>query len=313
MPLGPGTSELTPSMVDPPLMPARIETVRRQFDRRAARILSHDALLREIAIRIGERLDVIRITPQAILDVGCGRGVERRALRARYPRATWLGIDLSTAMLAGARATALPSWRRVLGARSLLPLICADAGALPLADDSIDLVYSNLMLHWHPTPHRVVPEWHRVLRTDGLVMFSCFGPDTLKELRQACSDAGLNAHPMPFVDMHDFGDMLVASQFATPVVDSEILTLTYPDPAALLAEVRALGGNPRDDRAASLPGGRTARALVAALGRNRAADGRIALTFEVVYGHAWKRPPRQPRGGVATVSLDALRDSLHRG
>jgi SAM-dependent methyltransferase len=92
---------------------------------------------------------------------------------------------------------------------------------MPLADDSVDLVLSNLMLHWHPQPHQVLPEWKRVLRADGLLMFSCFGPDTLKELRAAAADALPQARPMPFVDMHDFGDMMVASGFATPVMDVE--------------------------------------------------------------------------------------------
>ncbi len=167
------------------------------------------------------------------------------------------------------------------------------------------------MLHWHPTPHVVFPEWKRVLRVDGLLMFSCFGPDTLKELRAAVKETLPHARAMPFVDMHDFGDMLVASGFATPVMDVETITLTYPDPRALLAEVRALGASPLDDRWPALPSGRQARRLLDALAARRDSLGRIPLTFEVAYGHAWKPAPRAV--GVSKVSLASLRDGLsHR-
>jgi malonyl-CoA O-methyltransferase len=179
---------------------------------------------------------------------------------------------------------------------------------LPLAEGSVDLVYSNLMLHWHPTPHTVFPEWRRVLRADGLLMFSCFGPDTLAELRAAAADSLPQARPMPFVDMHDFGDMMVASGFATPVMDVEKLTFTFAEPRDLLAEVRALGGNPRSDRWASLPSGRQAQRLLDALAERRGTDGRIPLTFEIAYGHAWK--PASRATAVSSISVDALRQQL---
>jgi malonyl-CoA O-methyltransferase len=187
---------------------------------------------------------------------------------------------------------------------------CAEAAALPLADGRVDLLFSNLMLHWHPQPHTVFPEWLRVLRADGLLLFSCFGPDTLRELRQAFAAAGIGARPVPFVDMHDFGDMMVAAGFGAPVMDAETIRLTYPTPRALLQEVAALGGNPRDDRAGGLPPGRRARALLAALEAARAADGRIALTFEIAYGHAWKPQPRLRR--AASVPLEEVRAQLRR-
>ena len=122
------------------------------------------------------------------------------------------------------------------------------------------------MLHWHPAPHAVFPEWKRLLRVDGLLLFSCFGPDTLKELRAAARAVLPHAVPMPFVDMHDFGDMLVGSGFATPVMDVETLTLTYGGARQLLDEVRALGSNVQLDRWPALTAGRRARALLRALG-----------------------------------------------
>lgn len=313
MSLGPGTSELTPSIVDPPRMPARIETVRRQFDRRAARFAAHDALPREVERRLIERLDVIRLAPERMVDVGCGAGHSRALLQQRFPRAAWTGVDISPAMLG--QGPWVRGWRGRLQTWRTPPVsrVCAEAGALPLADSCADLVLSNLMLHWHPAPHTLFPEFLRVLRVDGLLLFSCFGPDTLKELRTACAQALPQARPLPFVDMHDFGDMLVASGFATPVMDVETLTLTYASPRALLDEVRALGGNPRDDRAQFLPGTRQCRALFDALDARRAADGRIAVTVEVAYGHAWRPQPRPARGsGPTRIPLDDLRTQLRR-
>jgi len=306
MALGPGTSALTPTIVAPPRMPARVATVRAQFDRRADRFGAHDALVREIGHRLVERLDYIRLAPKRVLDVGCGRGWALEALSKRYPEAGVAGVDLSEGMLG----------RRDAGRRVRLPrglrgpsahFAVADAARLPFADGSVDLVYSNLMLHWHPEPHIVFPEWRRVLRVDGLLLFSCFGPDTLKELRAACRAALPDARPVPFIDMHDFGDMMVASGFQNPVMDAEVLTLTYRSAGDLLREVRALGGNPRDDRARGLPSGRRARSLLDALEAGAAEDGRIRLTVEVAYGHAW-RPPE--RSASASISVDALRDDL---
>jgi malonyl-CoA O-methyltransferase len=313
MSLGPGTSELTPSIVDPPRMPARVATVAQQFGHRAARFGAHDAVLREVERRLVERLNVIRITPARIVDVGCGAGPGRELLQARYPRASWIGIDVCEAMLA--RAGPSRGWAarlKVFGA-PLAARVCADAGALPLADDSADLVYSNLMLHWHPHPHTLFPAFLRVLRTEGLLLFSCFGPDTLKEVRAACEQALPQARPLPFVDMHDFGDMLVASGFANPVMDVELLRLTYPNPQALLRELRVLGGNPRDDRPRALPSSRQCHALLAALDARRDGDGRIGVTVEVAYGHAWKPQPRSAQSaGQTTIALDDVRARLRQ-
>ena len=198
----------------------------------------------------------------------------------------------------------LRSW--VTGERA--PRVCADALHLPLRDSVVDLVFSNLMLHWHPLPHTLFPEWLRVLKTEGLLLFSCFGPDTLMEMRAACLQALPRARPMPFIDMHDFGDMMVAAGFATPVMDAERITLTYATARELLREVRALGGNPRDDRPQGLPGTRAARRLVDALEAQRGPDGRIALTFEIAYGHAWKPVPKA--NAPTEFSLERLRASL---
>lgn len=295
-------------------VPLRIETVARQFDHRAARLAVHDVLLREIGRRLVARLDYIRLVPRSALDVGCGLGRLRAPLLARYPQAAWTGVELSGALahagrLEQRRAQGLARWWRAPPR-----WVVADGGRLPLRDGSTDLVVSNLMLHWHPRPHAVFPEWKRVLAPDGLLMFSCFGPDTLSELRAAVAETLPDAAPMPFIDMHDFGDMMVAAGLATPVMDVEKLTLTFPGPRQLLDEVRALGANPRSDRSAALPSGKQARRLLAALEGRRDAAGRIALTFEVAYGHAWRPSAgadaaRGQGTGSVSISVEALRAS----
>ncbi|MGE5338053.1 MAG: methyltransferase domain-containing protein [Gemmatimonadota bacterium] len=311
MALGPGTSELTPTIVDPPRMPMRSATVRKQFDRRAPAFARHDFLVREVGRRMQEKLEVIRLAPRRVLDVGCGLGGERPDLMRRYAAAEWIGVDQSLAMLQqGAVADRSAATRLArLWRRPRAHWIAADAGMLPLADGCIDLVFSNLMLHWHPVPHTLFPEWKRVLSTGGLLMFSCFGPDTIKELRAEVAAILPRAVPMTYVDMHDFGDMMVAAGFATPVMDAERIRLTYANPADLLRDVAAMGGNPRDDRSPGFVSGRRARALIEALAARRDDDGRIGITFEVAYGHAWK-PADRGSERQTRISVDSLRAQL---
>lgn len=279
----------------PVLAPA---VTRQQYDARAPRFARHDALVREIERRLVERLDVIRLSPERIVDVGCAAGHSCAALQALYPRAQWLGVDLSLGMLQSAAAPP-QGWR-----------VCADACALPLAPESVDLLFSNLVLHLCDDPKAVFAHWWQQLRVGGLLMFSSFGPDTLRELRAACRTALPSARPLPYVDMHDLGDALLGAGFEVPVMDAEHLTLTYPDARALLREVRALGGNPRADRAPGLPGTAAAQRLTDALHAQRDAQGSIALTFEIVYGHAWKPASRRLDDGATAISLDGLRSRL---
>lgn len=306
---GPGTASVTPSIVSPPRLPTSIDVVRQQFGRRSVRLAARDILLREVSARMIDRLGYIRLTPRRILDLGCGLGRCRAALLERYAEAEWLGLELSEPLARAGRAEQVSLRRgfsrwRAAGSEWMV----ADATKIPLAEGSVDLVFSNLMLNWHPEPHTVFPEWKRALRVDGLLMFSTLGPDTLKELRAAANDALPHAAPMPYVDMHDFGDMMLASGFATPVMDVETLTLTYATARELIADVRALGGNPRVDRWPSLVSSRQAHGLLAALDARRGTDGRIPLTFEVAYGHAWKAAPRAQ--ALSSIPLAAVLSEL---
>ena len=264
-----------------------------------------------------ERLALVKLAPQRVLDAGCGEGADLVTLQRRFPDAQVLGLDASSGMLASARndhVAARSSINRLLkkwitpkagmGLSASTNLFCGDFAQLPFAVNRFDLVWSNLALHWHPQPDRIFAEWRRVLRVDGLLMFSCFGPDTFKELRSAFAAIDPMPHALPFVDMHDFGDMLVNAGFSTPVMDMETITVTYESVEKLMADVRAWGGNPLTTRRRSLVGQDAWRRVVATFEKMRRVDGRIPLTFEVIYGHAFRPVPRVTAGGETIIRLD---------
>jgi malonyl-CoA O-methyltransferase len=280
----------------------------------AAPVADSNFLRREIASRMLERLAPVRIEPERVLDAGCGEGADLSALQKRFPQAALLGLDASPAMLQAAQQdqrAAQSAMRRLLqwlpavsGKDASAALLCGNFSQLPLAQNAVDVVWSNLALHWHPQPDQVFVEWRRVLRTDGLLMFSCFGPDTFRELRAAFAAADQTPHTLPFVDMHDFGDMLVNAGFSTPVMDMETLIVTYASVDKLFADVRAWGGNPLDTRRRGLLGRQAWRHVVDALEQSRRADGSIPLTFEVIYGHAFSPAPRRTASGESIIRFD---------
>jgi len=226
-----------------------------------------------------DRLQYVKIAPRRILDAGSGPSRDARALAARYGRAQVIALDFALSMLPHAGF-----FRRLLR-RAPLP-VCADLTRIPFEEKSIDLVWSNMALHWLDDPLAAFREWKRVLAPEGLLMFSTLGPDTLKELRAAAGAERVHA----FIDMHDLGDMLLAAGFSAPVMDMEMLTLTYRDADALLTDLRASGQtSARDDRRRGLAGKGFARRMRAALEKSASA------TFEVVYGHAWNGAPRAAR------------------
>jgi len=280
-------SPQSPSTLSAPIDLARV----RNLFARPERIVPSDFLRREIAARMHERLSLVKIIPRQVLDAGCGTGGDLTLLQKTYPAAQILGLDGAGAM---ARAAKKPHasgslnqlLSRLMPAKAGVDVLCGDYGNLPLGPNSVDLLWSNLALHWHPLPDRVFAEWRRVLRVEGLLMFSSFGPDTFTELRSAFAALDNYPHTLPFVDMHDFGDQLVEAGFSTPVMDMERITVTYDTPQALLRDVRALGGNPLESRRRGL------------IGR---ADGKLGLTFEVIYGHAFRPAPRTTATGESIV------------
>jgi malonyl-CoA O-methyltransferase len=286
--------------------------VRRGFARAAATYDAGAALQREIGTRMAQRLDFVKLAPATILDAGCGTGEAVGELAARYPTARLVALDIALPMVAAARRRSRTG-RNVLK-RLLRPLaagrlahepvfVCADINALPFAGVCLDLVWINLALQWVNDLPRAFAEFRRVLRVGGLLSFTTFGPDTLRELRAAFAGVDGSTHTNRFVDMHDIGDMLVHAGFADPVMDMEYVTLTYDTPRALLAELKAIGATNRTrGRPHGLLGRQRFARVLARLERARR-DGRIPATFEVVYGHAWKGEPRTTPEGHAIVRL----------
>jgi len=304
-------AEPTPGPNRPPA-PARAldpQAVRRHFGRAAATYDAAAVLQKEIGARMMERLDVVRLAPARILDLGCGTGEALGELALRYPRAQRVAVDIALPMLERARlktkerrgalarlASALgPGWGRTAPRQA--SFVGADMAALPLAPATFELAWSNLALQWENDPARVFAEVHRVLAVGGLFTFTTFGPDTLRELRAAFAAADGRPRVSQFVDMHDLGDALVHTGFADPVMQMETMTLTYAEPKAMLHDLKAIGAtNAALGRARGLTGRhRFARALAVLDGMRR--DGRIPSTWEVIYGHAWKvAPTRSPEG-----------------
>jgi len=306
------TSERHPAALDRRL-------VRRAFERAADTYDQAAVLQREIGARMAERLGIIKLTPGAILDAGCGTGEALGELRTRYPAAQIIGLDLAwnMALAARRRSTPVATAERSLLSRFLGPpaatpapaprVVCGDIGQLPLAAGSVDLVWSNLALQWVDAPPQVFAEFHRVIANGGLLSFTTFGPDTLRELRSAFAAADAATHVNRFVDMHDLGDMLVEAGFADPVMDMEMLTLTYADGTALMRELKALGAhNVTADRPRGMMGRARWRRMLESLEAFRR-EGRLPASFEVIYGHAWKPAPRVAADGRAIVRFERHR------
>lgn len=293
-------SPQSPSKMSAPIDQARVC----QLFADPARVAASSFLRREIAGRMFERLSLVKNSPQQVLDAGCGTGTDLSQLQKAYPAAQVLGVDAVPAMLraaSGASQAPRSFLSRLLPAKSGIDLVCADFGQLPLGPNSVDLVWSNLALHWHPQPDRVFAEWRRVLRVDGLLMFSNFGPDTFRELRNAFAAMDETPHTLPFVDMHDFGDQLVEAGFTTPVMDMEQITVTYDTVQALLLDARAFGGNPLATRRRGLVGRAAWQRMLDALESQRRPDGKLGLTFEIIYGHAFRPAPKVTAAGEAIV------------
>lgn len=286
--------------------------VRRSFERAAASYDAAAVLQNEVCRRMLARLDYIKLEPSTILDAGSGTGNAVTGLLARYPAARVIALDLALAMARRARARRPPpalstveGWRGILHWRSAqrLAAVCGDIERLPLATACAGMVWSNLVIQWSDEPQRAFAEMHRVLAPGGLLLFSSFGPDTLKELRAAFGSVDRHTHVHRFTDMHDMGDSLVASGFADPVMDMEIVTLTYADVRELMRDLKAIGArNMTRGRPSTLAG----KSLLAQVARNyepARREGKLPATFEVIYGHAWKPAPRIGPTGRPVIDI----------
>lgn len=267
--------------------------VRNSFERAAASYDQAAVLQREVGGRMLSRLDYIKHTPDFILDAGSGTGYGTRQLRLRYPDARMLAVDIAPAMHFQARPS-VSWWKQLLAVRgNQTSYVCGDIEQMPLKDSCAGLVWSNLTLQWCNDINRTLAEVHRVLQAGGLFMFSTFGPDTLKELRQAFRSADNYSHINRFTDMHDIGDMLVQNGFATPVMDMEYIVLTYDDVTSVMRDLKAIGAhNVTQGRRRGLTGKISWQKGINQYETLRK-EGKLPATFEVIYGHAWKLQPRK--------------------
>jgi malonyl-CoA O-methyltransferase len=274
---------------------------RRSFERAAPTYDAAAALPAEARGELLKRLDPMSIAPRLIVDAGAATGHASRALARRYPGSQVLALDFSPAMLREARRQ--QGWRR------RFQRVCADASFLPLADGSVDLLFSNLLLPWCE-PEGLLGEFRRVLRPEGLLALSGLGPDTLGELRQSWAEADAGPHVHAFIDMHDLGDALVRAGFAAPVLDVERYTLFYSSVRALLDDLRYSGArNALSGRARGLTGPKRFAAMGKAYERHRR-DGRLPATYEVVFGHAWAPKLQEGAFDGDAMSLEAMRRQL---
>ena len=264
--------------------------VRDRFNRAADDYDRHAAVQQEVGRRLDERFGWLKLEPEHILDLGSGTGQMVRAMRERYPQSTVIGLDLAEAMLRYLPRSRWWSRRRLA--------LAADMHALPVAGGSLDVVVSNFALQWSDRPPRLFGEVARVLNAGGVFSFATLGPDSLQEIRRAWSVVDAAPHVHDFPDMHDIGDALVGAMLADPVMDRETITVTYPDVEMLLRDLRGVGvGNAQRGRSSGMTGPRAWRRFREAL-EAQAVDGRIPLTYEIVYGLAWGTGV-SPVGGAA--------------
>ena len=264
------------------------QAIRGSFEKAACTYDDAALLQHEVARRLDERLDMMKLAPARILDAGCGTGNAFTLLNARFPKAALVGLDLAHSMLVQAhKKLPRPSLLGRLFAGNPAPLACGDMASLPFAHDSFDLAWSSLALQWLDDPERVFGEMRRVLRPGGVLLFATFGPDTLQELRAAFAGLDGYGHVNRFIDMHDLGDALVHAGFANPVMEMEHITLTYADLKGLLRDLKGIGAHTvLGSRREGMMGRREWQAMIDKYEAFRR-DGRLPATYEVVYGHAW--------------------------
>lgn len=254
--------------------------VRRAFDRAADSYEQFAVLQNEVCQRLLEKLDIVKIKPLMILDAGAGTGAAIPGLFERYKKAQLVALDLSENML-----------KQSARHGSLLrspQLVCADIEKLPFADNVFDLVFSSLSMQWCNDLNAALAEAKRVLKPGGLFVFTTFGPDTLKELRQSWAQVDTADHVNHFTDMHDIGDALLADGFAEPVMEAEILTVNYQSADEIMHDLKAIGANVTTRRAEKGLSGKSVLQTVRLAYEQFRQDGLLPASYEIIYGHAWK-------------------------
>jgi malonyl-CoA O-methyltransferase len=291
------------------IQPGPISLVRRHFLQTNEGFDTHATVFEVVGERLRNRLQLLAIKPQRVLDLGCRSGYQLDSLQQHYPDAQVIGVDPAPGLPARMSGT-WPAWLR---RRPRAPQrVACDPHELPFADASFDLVVSNMLLPWCCAPHRVFAEVARILSTGGAFLFTSAGPDTLIEYRTAWASCDRHLHSFGLIDMHDLGDTLMASGFAAPVLDRDNLRIDYPDIEALQKELRLLGAvNIANGRRQGLMAPSIRKALSAATGGGT----RFAVTLELVQGHGWKGELRTSGNSTDDeyrIPVDSLRGSWNR-
>jgi len=279
--------------------------VSQSFSQAASQYEQHAFIQQKIAEYLVERLDFIKITPNTILDIGCGAGRMSRQLNRRYPDAMVYGLDIAHQMVCESQQNAPKPW---LWHAPKLSYLCADAEQLPIADKSMDLVISNLTLQWCDAK-TVFAEIARILKPDGVFLFSTLGPDTLSELRQSWAAVDEYSHVNFFLDMHDLGDALYQSGLKNPVMDVDWLNFKYDSVRDIMKGLKAIGAhNITSQRPQGLMGKQKLKDMTAAYETRRTEKG-LPVTYEVVYGHALGQvtPSQTTQDGEVTISIDQIK------
>lgn len=251
---------------------------------------------------MAERLSFIKLKPRSLWDLSAWWGASEPALGRAYPDVKRFWYCDEPAIAQRSRAELQRSWwQRLVGNKGPQ---WREAG------EPADVVWANMSLHACPDLPSLLARWNSLLSADGFLMFSCLGPDTGIELRNLYRRQAWGRPAPAWWDMHDLGDLMVKAGFADPVMDQERLRLTWAEPEAMLADLRALGGNLAPDRFGGLRGRRWKTQLIEALQGLRDSEGRLALTVELVYGHAFKAAPRLALKAETQVSLETMRSTL---
>ncbi len=296
------------------------EQVQDAFNKAADSYDGSAIVQQEVCKRLLERLEYIKLEPQVIVDIGSGTGQGMAGLAEQYPKARIIAMDLASKMLHKCRTRIKPSGvtnklRRAFSAQQF-DFVCADAEHLPFADASIDLMFSNLTIQWCTDLQLLFTEFRRVLKPGGLLLFTTFGSDTLKELRASWAAVSDKVHVNEFQDMHDIGDLLYNVQTENPVMDSERIVLNYQTVKQLMLDLKAVGAhNQNRGREKALTGKQRLQAMYQEYEKFRTEDG-YPLTYEVLYGHAWNpETPMQNTQSVdntrqTSISLAQLKSTL---
>lgn len=258
----------------------------------------------EIGRRLFERLDYLNIAPQRILDLGCGPGQFSLELARIYPKAHVIGLDFAQRMLIQARGK--QSWRRKWS------LMNADMLKMPFCDGAFDLIFANQVIHWAHSLPALMRELNRVMSAKGCLMFTTLGPDTFREIKIAWQNINAFSHVNVFADMHDVGDCLMAEHFLDPVIDMEYLTVHYESLPALITALRTQGVKHINvERNKGLTGKASWKQFENNYDAIRTEHHKYPLTYEVIYGHAWKGEQRKTEKGIETmIPLSQIRRSL---